>query len=79
MPKGPHGQKRPADVIGNAVYKCFYNWVKVHKSMRVTPAMEARLAERVWTFEDLANRIDGMIAKPAGARGPYKTGYKNSN
>jgi hypothetical protein len=44
--------------------------VKVHESLRVTPAMEAKLAIHVWSFQDLANMIDGMIAKPAGPRGP---------
>ena len=54
-----------------ALYTVFYNFTKVHKTLRVTPAMEAGLTDRVWTFEDLANMIDATIEKP-GKRGPYK-------
>jgi len=44
---------------------------RVHKSLRVTPAVETKLATHVCSFEDLANMIDGMIAK-AGPCVPYK-------
>jgi hypothetical protein len=36
--------------------------------------MQAGLTDRVWTFEDLANMIDGMILKPA-KHGPTRSGY----
>jgi hypothetical protein len=35
-----------------ALYSVFYNFCKVHKTLRVTPAMEANLMDRVLTFED---------------------------
>ena len=56
-----------------ALYTVFYNFVRVHQTLRVTPAMEAGLTDRVWTFEDLANMIDATVEKPSGKRGPYKT------
>lgn len=31
----------------------FYNFCRVHKTLRVTPAMEAGIATRVWEIEDL--------------------------
>lgn len=31
----------------------YYNFCRVHKSLRVTPAMEARLTDRIWTIADL--------------------------
>src|SRR5262249_1940408 len=30
-----------------------YNFVRVHRSLRVTPAMEGGIANRVWTVSDL--------------------------
>jgi hypothetical protein len=29
-----------------ALYAFWYNWVRIHKSLRVTPAMEAKLTDR---------------------------------
>ena len=54
-----------------ALYTVYYNWIKVHKSLRVTPAMEAGLNKQVCTFEDLAMLIEAHTQK-AGPRGPYK-------
>ena len=31
-----------------ALYTVFYNWTRVHKTLRVTPAMEAGLTDRLW-------------------------------
>jgi IS1 family transposase len=41
-----------------ALYTCWYNWMKVHKSLRVTPAMEAGLADRVFEMTDLVELIE---------------------
>jgi hypothetical protein len=49
----------------------YYNWIKLHKALRVTPAMEAGLSAQVCTFEDLALLIEAAQEKP-GKRGPYK-------
>ena len=54
-----------------AIYTVFYNFVKVHKSLRVTPPMEAGLMDRVLTFEDVVAIIAGVTPTPS-PRGPYK-------
>jgi IS1 family transposase len=36
-----------------ALHYMYYNFCKVHKSLRVTPAMEAKLIDRVMTLEDV--------------------------
>lgn len=54
-----------------ALYTAFYNFVRIHKTLRVTPAMAAGLVDKVWTFEDLAARIDYYAPAPK-PRGPYK-------
>jgi hypothetical protein len=30
-----------------------YNFCRIHKALRVTPAMEARITDRIWTIGDL--------------------------
>jgi hypothetical protein len=36
-----------------ALYFFHYNFCRVHKTLRVTPAMEAGLTDHVWTLEEL--------------------------
>jgi transposase InsO family protein len=31
----------------------WYNFVRIHRTLRVTPAMEAGIANRVWTIAEL--------------------------
>jgi IS1 family transposase len=33
-----------------------YNLVRVHRSLRVTPAMEARVSDRLWSLDELVER-----------------------
>ena len=59
-----------------ALYFVFYSFVKIHKTLRVTPAMQAGLTDQVWEWEDVLTIID--TRKPAPKkRGPYKK--RNSN
>jgi len=41
-----------------ALYFAYYNFCRVHQTLRVTPAMEAGLAEHVWTLEELVSLLD---------------------
>jgi len=54
-----------------ALYFMFYNFVRIHKTLNVTPAMDAGVSQTLWTMEDIANRIEARTAKSA-KRGPYK-------
>lgn len=36
-----------------ALHFAYYNFCRVHSSLRVTPAMEAGVADHVWTIEEL--------------------------
>lgn len=36
-----------------AIYFMYYNFCRVHSTLRVTPAMEAGLASEQWLIEDL--------------------------
>jgi len=36
----------------------FYNFGRIHKTLRVTPAMEAGVTDHVWTLEEIAALAD---------------------
>ena len=54
-----------------ALYFAFYNFARIHKTLRVTPAMAAGITDRLWNYEDIIAVIDER-AGPAKPRGPYK-------
>jgi IS1 family transposase len=54
-----------------ALYFMHYNFCRIHKSLRVTPAMAAGITDRLWSFDDILVKIDEMAPPPA-KRGPYK-------
>jgi hypothetical protein len=33
-----------------------YNFVRMHRSLRVTPAMEAGVSDRLWSIDELVER-----------------------
>jgi IS1 family transposase len=54
-----------------ALYFVFYNFCRIHKTLRVTPAMAAGITDQLWSLEDVIAKIDAMAPAPK-ARGPYK-------
>ncbi len=54
-----------------ALYFVHYNFARIHKTLRVTPAMAAGVSTRLWSMEDVVALIDAREA-PAKKRGPYK-------
>ena len=47
-----------------ALYTVWYNFIRIHKTLRVTPAMEAGLSKTVWDMEDLVRIMDERAPKP---------------
>jgi len=39
-----------------ALHYMYYNFCRIHKTLRVTPAMEAGIADHVWTIEEIINK-----------------------
>lgn len=54
-----------------ALFFLHYNFVRIHKSLKVTPAMAAGVSETLWTVERIAEEIEER-RPAAGKRGPYK-------
>lgn len=56
----------------------YYNFVRIHQALRVTPAMAAGVTDRVWEVPDLAalldsDRLEGKVARAGrklAAKGP---------
>ncbi|MCC6682501.1 MAG: IS1 family transposase [Phycisphaeraceae bacterium] len=59
-----------------SLHYCYYNWCRVHQTLRCTPAMEAGLTTTVWEIEDLVGLLEkaeqAKIDAGAFKRGPYK-------
>lgn len=41
-----------------ALHFMFYNFCRIHKTLRVTPAMQAGIADHDWMLEDIAQLAD---------------------
>ena len=45
-----------------ALHFAYYNFVRIHQTLRVTPAMEAGISDHLWTIEDIVKVLDGPEA-----------------
>ena len=52
-----------------ALHFVYYNFVEIHKSLKVTPAMQADLMKKPMTLEDIAGFVEDSTSKK---RGSYK-------
>lgn len=60
-----------------ALHFVFYNFVRIHKMLRVTPAMAAGLTERLREVRDLVALVQTQdAAEGPKARGPYESRQK---
>jgi IS1 family transposase len=54
-----------------ALYFVFYNFVRRHQTLRVSPAMAGGTSDRLWSMEDIVALIDATATEPK-KRGTYK-------
>jgi IS1 family transposase len=47
-----------------ALYTVFYNFIRIHRTLRVTPAMAAGLTDKLMGFEDIVALIDAAAPAP---------------
>lgn len=45
-------------VAALSLYFMYYNFCRVHQTLRVTPAMEAGIADHVWSIEEVVELLD---------------------
>lgn len=54
-----------------ALHFMYYNFCKLHKAHRLTPAMAAGVTTRLWEIADIAALVEAADTKPS-KRGPYR-------
>jgi IS1 family transposase len=54
-------KKIESHIAAIAMYFMYYNFCRVHSTLRVTPAMESGISNHVWTIEELCS----LLPKPA--------------
>lgn len=59
-----------------SLHYMIYNFVKIHSSLRCTPAMAAGVTSKLWEIEDVIEMADAYLPKPK-KRGPYKKRISN--
>ena len=52
-----HSKKVVNHIHSFAIYTMAYNFVRVHSTLRVTPAMEAGITDHVWSLEEVISLI----------------------
>lgn len=70
-----HSKKLANHVHMIALYTVFYNFIRSHKSLKMSPAMAAGIAPSFLGFEDVLARIDAKAVPTK--RGPYKKRISN--
>ena len=59
-----------------ALYFVWYNFVRIHKTLRTSPAMAAGVTDRLWEMNDIVALIDANEPERK-KRGPYKKQISN--
>jgi IS1 family transposase len=54
-----------------ALYTVWYNWTRIHKTLRITPAMAAGITDRLWDMREIAEMVEATLPK-AGRPKAYK-------
>jgi hypothetical protein len=52
-----------------ALFTTYYNFVKVHSKLRMSPAMAAGVSDRLWDIGDIVALVEAAETKPT-KRGP---------
>ena len=49
----------------------YYNFVRMHSKLRMTPAMAAGVSDQLWEISDIVKLVEAAEPAPK-KRGPYK-------
>lgn len=69
-----NGFSKKIDNLAHAVALHFmhYNFIRIHKTLKVTPAMEAGVTDKLWSMIDVVGLIDDKEVMKDRSRGKYK-------
>lgn len=60
-----------------ALHYMHYNFVRIHKTLRCTPAMAAGVTQTLWSLDDMLKAIEPYMPKKETKRGAYKKRSRN--
>ena len=74
-----NGFSKKIDNLAHAValHFMYYNFVRIHKTLKTTPAMEAGVTSKLWSMIDVVALIDTKEALKDRSRGKYKIKISN--
>ena len=55
--KNAFSKKLENHIHALSIYFMHYNFVRIHQTLRCTPAMEAKVTDKLWSLEDMV-RLD---------------------
>jgi IS1 family transposase len=67
-----HSKKFANHAWAVALHVTFYNFTRIHSTLRMSPAMAAGVSDRLWDMSDIVALIDAREEAPK-KRGAYKT------
>jgi IS1 family transposase len=67
-----HSKKLENLICAVALHFTHYNFVRVHSTLKTTPAVAAGLTDHVWTLQDLIGLLESAEDAKPRDRGPYK-------
>ena len=47
-----------------ALFAMYYNFVRIHKTLRTTPAMAAGVTKRLWEIGDIVDMLEAWEVRP---------------
>jgi hypothetical protein len=62
-----------------SLYFVFYNFVRLHKAHRMTPAMAAGITDRLWSMEDIVSLMDNAEIAATIRKRTLSSGLPQSN
>jgi IS1 family transposase len=68
-----HSKKLENLICAVALHFTYYNFVRVHSTLKTTPAVAAGIADRPWKLQDLIGLLEAVEDAKPRDRGPYKT------
>jgi IS1 family transposase len=67
-----HSKKLENLMCAVALHFTYYNWVRVHSTLKTTPAVAAGLTDHAWTLQDVIGLLEAVEDGQPRERGPYK-------
>jgi hypothetical protein len=60
-----------------ALYTVWYNFCRIHQTLKVTPAMEAEITDRLWTVADIVAEWEAEQPRKKPGRKPKQINLRH--